>query len=197
MDIDWGKYQAAEVLSGMNENGSRLISLFARDYKKITGNDICHTCNSFIQKFNSFIQKYYTMAKDAENTCGFRLKPMYQNIPASFGSPIFVNNNNITEELALGLLKNHPRGKDLFDVIPEGFEEEEKDETVVVVLEKEVKLSVVLEHLKCFGVQSKAKTTDGIAAAISKLKEEDQDKLYSVLFPETVEEEEEEEEEEK
>lgn len=194
MDIDWGKYQAAEVLSGMNENGGRLISLFARDYKKITGIDICHTCNSFIQKFNSFIQKYYTMAKDAENTCGFRLKPMYQNIPSSFGSAVFVNNKNITNELALALLNNHPRGKDLFDIIPETVEE---DETVIVLLEKEVKLSVVLEHLKNFGVQSKAKTTDGIAAAISKLKEEDQNKLYSVLFPETVEDDEEEEEEEK
>lgn len=188
MDIDWGKYQAAEVLSGMNENGSRLISLFARDYKKTTGNDICHTCNSFITKFNSFIQKYYIMKKN-ENTCGFRLKPMYENIPSSFGSAVFVNNKNITDELALGLLNNHPRGKDLFDIIPENLEE---NETVVVVLEKEVKLSIVLEHLKTLGVQSKAKTTDGIATAISKLKEEDQDKLYSVLFPETVEEEEEE-----
>lgn len=190
MEIDWGKYQAAEVLSGMNENGSRLISLFARDYKKTTGNDICHTCNSFITKFNSFIQKYYIMKKN-ENTCGFRLKPMYENIPSSFGSAVFVNNKNITNELALALLNNHPRGKDLFDIIPETVEE---DETVIVLLEKEVKLSVVLEHLKNLGVQSKAKTTDGIAAAISKLKEEDQDKLYSVLFPETVEEEEEEEE---
>lgn len=185
MDIDWGKYQAAEVLSGMNENGGRLISLFARDYKKITGNDICHTCNSFIQKFNSFIQKYYTMAKDAENTCGFRLKPMYQNIPASFGSPIFVNNNNITEELALGLLKNHPRGKDLFDVIPEGFEEEE--EIMVLVLEKEVSLNKVVESLKSVGVKTKATTTEGIATAISKLKEEDQEKLYLSLFPEATE----------
>lgn len=194
MNIDWGKYQAAEVLSGMNENGGRLISLFARDYKKTTGNDICHTCNSFIQKFNSFIQKYYTMAKDAENTCGFRLKPMYQNIPASFGSPIFVNNNNITEELALGLLKNHPRGKDLFDVIPEGFEEEE--EITVLVLEKEVSLDKVIESLKCFGINTKATTTDGISKVISKLTEEQRGNLYLSLFPETTEVIEEEEEEE-
>lgn len=195
MDIDWGKYQAAEVLSGMNENGGRLISLFARDYKKITGNDICHTCSSFIQKFNSFIQKYYTMAKDAENTCGFRLKPMYQNIPASFGSPIFVNNNNITEELALGLLKNHPRGKDLFDVIPEGFDVEQ--EVKILVLEKEISLDKVVESLKCFGVQSKATTTKGIADAIAKLKPEQQEQLYAKLFPENIEDEEEEEEEDK
>jgi hypothetical protein len=196
MDIDWGKYQAAEVLSGMNENGGRLISLFARDFKKITGNDICHTCNSFTQKFNSFIQKYYIMIKDTENTCGFRLKPMYQNIPASFGSPIFVNNNNITDELALGLLKNHPRGKDLFDVIPEGLKEE--DSSTILVLEKEVSLNKVVESLKCLGVKTKATTTEGIATAISKLKEEQKGELYLSLFPETTEviEEEEEEEEE-
>lgn len=192
MNIDWGKYQAAEVLSGMNENGSRLISLFAKDYKKITGNDICHTCNSFITKFNSFIQKYYIMKKN-ENTCGFRLKPMYENIPSSFGSAVFVNNKNITNELALALLNNHPRGKDLFDIIPETVEEEE---ITVLVLEKEVSLDKVIESLKCFGINTKATTTDGISKVISKLTEEQRGNLYLSLFPETTEVIEEEEEEE-
>lgn len=192
MNIDWGKYQAAEVLSGMNENGSRLLPFLAKDYKEKTGGEICPSCGSFNQKYNSFIQKYYIMKKDNENTCGFRLKPMYQNIPASFGSAVFVNNNNITDELALGLLKNHPRGKDLFDVIPENIEEE--DNTNVTILEKEVKLSIVLEHLKCYGVQSKATTSKGINDAIAKLKPEQQEELLKKLFPENIEEEEEEEE---
>ena len=47
----------------------------------------------------------------------YRLKLKYEGIQLSFGSTIFVTNENITNEIGAKLLKE--KGEHLFDVIPE------------------------------------------------------------------------------
>lgn len=52
-----------------------------------------------------------------QNKCKYRLHTKYENIPLEFGSPILVNNNNITDEYAEKLL-THKNGKRYFEQMP-------------------------------------------------------------------------------
>ena len=52
------------------------------------------------------------------NTSQYRLHAKYENIPLAFGSPILVNNGNITEEYAQKLLQ-HKNGERYFAQMPE------------------------------------------------------------------------------
>jgi hypothetical protein len=56
------------------------------------------------------------MATNANNS-QYRLKEKYNGIQISVGSNIFLNNSNITDELAQELIKN--RGSHFFDKMPE------------------------------------------------------------------------------
>ena len=51
------------------------------------------------------------------NTCNYRLHAKYENIPLEFGSPILVNNGNITDEYAQKLLA-HNNGERYFAQFP-------------------------------------------------------------------------------
>lgn len=61
------------------------------------------------------------------NDSGYILKAKYDGIPLGFGSPVLVTNANITKEYAEKLIKEHKRGADLFDKIPEETEETNQD----------------------------------------------------------------------
>ena len=52
------------------------------------------------------------------NTCNYRLHARYENIPLEFGSPVLVNNSNITDEYAEKLLQ-HKNGERYFAVLPQ------------------------------------------------------------------------------
>ena len=52
-----------------------------------------------------------------KNNSQYRLKEKYNGIPLNFGSPILVNNSNLTDEYALELLKNHT-AEAIFDKFP-------------------------------------------------------------------------------
>jgi hypothetical protein len=56
------------------------------------------------------------MATNSNNS-QYRLKEKYNGIQISVGSNIFLNNSNITDELAQELIKN--RGSHFFDKMPE------------------------------------------------------------------------------
>ncbi|EKT3962770.1 hypothetical protein NTJ20_000243 [Flavobacterium psychrophilum] len=121
----WELYQATEVLSGLDSNGSRLISAFASDYRKIIGGDICTSCNGFEEKFKNFINKLKNMKNSENKNSGFVLNPMYDNITLH-GSNVYFNNENLTDEMALELIEKHPSGIDLFKSFPANFKELKK-----------------------------------------------------------------------
>ena len=54
---------------------------------------------------------------DNANKSQYRLKEKYNNISLEFGSNVFVNNLNLTDEYAEILLKLHKK-EDLFEVYP-------------------------------------------------------------------------------
>lgn len=63
-----------------------------------------------------------------KGTSNYRLKAKFNGIQAAFGSTKIISNDNLTDEIAKDLIKNHPHGEKLFDVIPkEQPEDKAKD----------------------------------------------------------------------
>ena len=118
--IDWLKIDKVSIFKGKDENGNRYLSQFLADYKRIFNPDTINAgCDRCLEDYyNNFI-KYITMGNSTEKK-PYVLKKMYNGIPLEFGSSILVTNTNITKEYAEKLIKNHPRGVDLFDVIAKG-----------------------------------------------------------------------------
>lgn len=138
----WLKYTAVEVKTGTDENGNRLLSQFAADYKSVFNNDICPNCKSFNTNYQKFLTHTKTMEK--VNNSGYVLKKKYENIPLKFGSSIYLNNQNLTDKHAKTLLENHPRGKDLFDVIPTGTQTDVVSDEVKSLVDDNTKAELVV-----------------------------------------------------
>lgn len=119
---EWQDYSIEEIKTGTDKEGNRLVLSFCQDYKELFGKGAtcCHTCPSFESKFRKYIQKANKM-KDQEK-CSFKLKAMYNGIQEKFGGHP-VSNGNITDEKAIALLNSHPRGKDLFEEMPDNVDD--------------------------------------------------------------------------
>lgn len=52
-----------------------------------------------------------------QNNSQYRLKEKYNGLPLGFGSPVLVNNSNLTDEYALELLQRF-QAETIFDVFP-------------------------------------------------------------------------------
>ena len=181
----WKKYQAKEVQSGIDENGNRLISFFAQDYKIVMGNEFCPSCNDFEIKFKNFINKLENM-ENVKKT-GFVLKAMFENITL-FGSQQYFNNSNLTDESAIELIEKHPKGKDLFEVLPEGWEKlktakPEAKDGIIVLFEKEFTVDDAKDLFKSAGIDSRATTVTGLEKSLSKATDEQKEVLSALVNP--------------
>ncbi|SNA77304.1 hypothetical protein [Flavobacterium psychrophilum] len=181
----WELYQATELLSGLDSNGSRLISAFASDYRKITGGDICTSCNGFEEKFKNFINKLKNMKNSENKNSGFVLNPMYDNITLH-GSNVYFNNENLTDEMALELIEKHPSGIDLFKSFPANFKELKKvDESTEIIsfFGKDYKVDEAKELFKKAKIDSKATTALGLYNSLTKATGEQKTALENLVNP--------------
>ncbi|TYP71482.1 hypothetical protein [Aquimarina intermedia] len=131
---DWRNIDKVTIFNGKDENGNRYLSQFLKDYQNIFQPDMinagCQRClNDY---YNNYI-KYVSSMKTEKKESGFKLREKYNGIPLEFGSATLVTNANITDEIGNKLLKDHPRGEELFEAIPE---EEEIVLTRIEVLDK-------------------------------------------------------------
>jgi hypothetical protein len=137
----WEEYNLENIIGGKTADNIPLLKLFLQDYSKLfhttTLNAGCQKClKEYLTNYKNKINKM-----ENPNTSQYRLKPKYQNIPLEFGSNIFVNNNNITDEYAQTLLMRYSAEK-IFDVYPtievvvETKEIEETTETTTEIVEK-------------------------------------------------------------
>jgi len=118
---DWSKIAPETVFTGKSEDGNRYLNEFLRDYKTAFNPAIieagCRRClNDYYSKLTQSLHKMKTVKT------AYKLKAKYNGIPLKFGSRIQVSNTNLTDALAEELIKNHPRGADLFEIVPEAKE---------------------------------------------------------------------------
>ncbi|MAX50547.1 MAG: hypothetical protein CMH22_01030 [Methylophaga sp.] len=118
---DWRNIDKATILTGTDENGNRYLSQFLKEYEQTFQPDMinagCQRCLD--DYYNKFIKYLNTMGTKVKNESGYKLKAKYDGIPLEFGSQTFVRNSTITKQQGDFLLKNHARGEELFEVIPE------------------------------------------------------------------------------
>ena len=104
----------ATVTRSVTGSGERYLELFLREYTSVFKEKVNPSCPKCLTEYlNRYKNHFNTMA----NTCNYRLHAKYENIPLEFGSPILVNNRNITDEYAQKLLA-HNNGQRYFSQIP-------------------------------------------------------------------------------
>ena len=97
--MNWLGLDKETIFKDNDADGNRYLNQFLRDYERI---------------FNITDLEMGNTTEPKE----YQLKPKYNGIPLKFGSSVMVTNTNITKEYAKFLIKNHPRGEGLFNVLP-------------------------------------------------------------------------------
>lgn len=146
MNEEYLKYGKQTVFGDLSKDG--LLFRFLSEYNAIFGekkhNLSCTSCKNEI--WNNYLNLFKMKTPKSE----YVLKAKYNGIQDSFsGQPL--RNGEITEAQALKLIKTHPKGKDLFEFIPEKVSEEQTEKKVAKKGGKKAKLEsieVVAEEIK-------------------------------------------------
>jgi len=122
MSEEFLKYGKKTVFGDLSKDG--LLFRFLSEYNAIFGekkhNLSCSSCREKIWN------NYLNLFKMKKSNTDYILKAKYNGIQDGFsGQPL--RNGEITKSQALKLIKNHPKGEDLFDFIPENVSEDLKE----------------------------------------------------------------------
>ena len=112
--MDFSTMDIATVTRSVTGSGERYLELFLREYVSIFNEKVNPTCPKCLTEY---LNRYKNHFKAMANTCNYRLHAKYENIPLEFGSPILVNNSNITDAYAQKLLQ-HKNGERYFALMP-------------------------------------------------------------------------------
>ena len=133
--MDWRNYTAEQVRT-KSVDGVRLAKLFNVDFKEKFNRNTCLSCT---QDFAKDFQKYInTMSDKKKEQPKYLLKKKFDGISIGFNKGRAFN-ATLTEKQAKDLIKNHPKGKDLFEVIPKEEPKKETPKKETPKKEKEVK----------------------------------------------------------
>ena len=117
--MNWLSLDKDTIFKGKDADGNRYLNQFLRDYERTFNiTDFNAGCEKCLNDYYIKLITHLEMGNTTESK-EYQLKPKYNGIPLRFGSPILVTNANITKKYAEILIKNHPRGRDLFHVLPE------------------------------------------------------------------------------
>lgn len=111
--MDFKNMDVSTIATGVSGSGVRYLETFLQEYTALTGETVNPGCNKCL---TSYLTKYKKLMA-TENKSGYRLHAKWENIPLEFGSPILVNNDNITKEYAQQLL-DQPDGQRYFAEMP-------------------------------------------------------------------------------
>ena len=99
---NWDSYDIGQIIGGTTPDGVRLLKLFLIDYTALFGETVNPSCSKCM---DSYLSKYKLKIFEMQNNSQYRLKEKYNGLPLNFGSPVLVNNSNLTDEYASELLK--------------------------------------------------------------------------------------------
>ncbi len=111
---DFTNMDIATLTHSVTGKGVRYLELFLKEYTLLFKGPVNPACTACLKKYLTQYQNHF---KAMANTSHYRLHAKYENIPLQFGSPILVNNANITNEYAQILLQR-PGGERLFAKMP-------------------------------------------------------------------------------
>lgn len=113
--MDFTKMDISAVATGISSDGTGYLQLFLQEYTALFKDKVTPSCPKCL---SMYLNRYKNHFKEMENKCNYRLHARYENIPLEFGSPILVNNANITDAYAEKLFL-HKDGERYFTAMPE------------------------------------------------------------------------------
>lgn len=178
------------LTTGKDEKGTPYLEHIFRLHVLLFG----ETCTGCPTKIPHYINRIKNVNLDKmeqkQEKSLFRLKKgMMIIIP---GSSKAYSEHNMTDEVAIKLLRENPNRQSLFEAVPENLEElleqvEETKETgdndVIKLGDKEFSIEEVRNLLEQVGVTTKATTVRGINDKIKALTEEQNGQLQSLVNP--------------
>lgn len=133
----------ATLTHSVTGGGVRYLELFLKEYLSLFGGPLNPQCPACLTEYLNRYKNHYKQMETP--TTKYRLHAKYENIPLEFGSPILVNNSNLTEEYAQKLLEQ-PDGKRFFAVLPQKKEMELENEEVTVPQPKTKRKRILKEN---------------------------------------------------
>ncbi|MFP9114930.1 hypothetical protein ACLI1A_13420 [Flavobacterium sp. RHBU_3] len=115
--MDFTSMDIAALTRSVTGEGRRYLELFLREYTALFPGPVNPGCPRCLQEYLNRYKNHFKRMSTT-NTCQYRLHERYENIPLQFGSPILVNNDNITDEYAK-ILINQPNGIRYFSQVPD------------------------------------------------------------------------------
>ncbi|MBF00612.1 hypothetical protein [Flavobacterium coralii] len=112
--MDFTKMDISTVAHGKGGDGVRYLRLFLQEYTSLFNQKVNPGCPKCLTQY---LNRYKNHFKEMDKKPQYRLHAKYENIPLEFGSPILVNNANITPEYAQKLLQQK-NGSRYFAYIP-------------------------------------------------------------------------------
>lgn len=129
--MNWSTKSLEEITVGKNTDGSSMLESFLQDYsKEFNDKSLQPSCPSCLRKYyNNYKRKFNTM----KSTSNYQLEAKYEAIPLKVGSPIYLTNQNLTDEYAEQLIARYVKVHDakgktfdpktMFSKLPENWEE--------------------------------------------------------------------------
>lgn len=128
--MNWEEYTIAQIQTGKNPEGVKLLLLFLKDVKEklnvFQPNAHCGACLTDYYKRLTKNKNINIMANTEQPKSKYRLLEKRNNIQVEFGGNDFLNNQNITDERAEKLIERFKKLKgedfkmtDLFALYPE------------------------------------------------------------------------------
>ncbi len=179
------------LLKGKDENNTPYLEHIFRLHVLLFG-ETCTGCPKKIPHYINRIKNFNQMEQKQEKSL-FRLKKgMMIVIP---GSSKAYSEYNITDEIAIKLLRDNPNRRSLFDSMPENLQEIIESEEIdnsgevvndsipenVKIEDKEFSIEEARELLELIGVTTKATTVKGINDKIKTLSDEQQEELQDLI----------------
>lgn len=127
--MDFSTMDIATLTHSVTGEGVRYLELFLKEYLSLFGGPLNPQCPACLTEYLNRYKNHYKQMDTP--TTKYRLHAKYENIPLEFGSPILVNNGNLTEEYAQKLLEQ-PDGQRFFAVLPQKKEMDLENEEVTV-----------------------------------------------------------------
>ena len=112
--MDFTTMDIATLTQSVTGKGVPYLELFLKEYTSLFGGPVNPSCPKCL---TAYLTNYQNHFKAMQNTCDYKLHKKYENMPLQFGSPILVNNSNMTNEYAETLLEQ-PNGMRFFAEIP-------------------------------------------------------------------------------
>ncbi len=175
------------ILKGKDHQGVSYLKHIFQLHELLFG----ETCTGCASKIPSYIKriKSYQMKKKEQKVSEFVLKSKV-TIPV-FGTSEVYTTHNITDEIALELIKANPNRKSLFiklpsnldelilsqDSKPKGDKDQGNNNETLEVFSKHLTIDEIKGYLKTIGVKTQAKKIDSIS---KKLDELDKDQLKAL-----------------